>query len=103
MTSTPEEAQVEFTADITGDFYTVARAFADDSVAKVNGGAALVYAIYHHPRALKLMTGEIGDVFWSGGLRTAYSQACAAYGIGNHPRDEDFEPVLPQPDPQEES
>ncbi|MBM0275106.1 hypothetical protein [Micromonospora tarensis] len=46
-----------------------------DLMAKVDAGAQLYYAIYHHPRAKELLTSD----FMTNGLRNAYIAAGEAY------------------------
>lgn len=50
-----------------------------DAIEKINAGAQLIYALYHHPRAKDLFT---NDEFMTQGLAGAYMRAQSAYGIG---------------------
>lgn len=48
-------------------------------VAKVDAGARLFFALYHHPHIVKMVGGE----YWTGGLSKAYMAAQRAYLDGD--------------------
>lgn len=49
----------------------------EDIVDKVNAGARLLFAMYHHPQAVELFSSPL----MTNGLRKAYMAASKAWGI----------------------
>ncbi|MEU1810948.1 hypothetical protein [Micromonospora aurantiaca (nom. illeg.)] len=84
------EDPVRFVAVDTGSTDPIDKVLTN-LIEKADAGAQLVYALFHHPRAKELMTGDLGEIFWSGGMTKAYARATEAYQVGERRRHRETE------------
>jgi ABC-type sugar transport system substrate-binding protein len=78
--ATMNEVHVKVVPELSDDLKALLGTATEDTLAKVNAGAALTYAIYHCPK-------DQVDAFFKAmptGVVKAYAKACNAYGIGFH-------------------
>jgi hypothetical protein len=74
------EVHVKVTPELSEEFEALLGTATADTLAKLNAGASLVHAMYHCPKA------DVEAFFTTmpRAVVLAYSQACAAYGLGHH-------------------
>ena len=76
------EVHVKVVPELSPEMEALLGAATEDTLKKVNAGAALVYALYHAPADWWLGKGKYEGQTIPDALTTAYMQACEAYGVG---------------------
>lgn len=82
MAAADHEVRVKVVPELSEDMQALLGTATEDTLKKVNAGAALVYALYHAPADWWTGKGEYEGQTVPNSVATAYMQACDAYNVG---------------------